>query len=61
MDGLDDAITAGDYRPLLEWLTANIYRHARAFSPEELLVRATGEGLTTVPYLAYLRAKYDSE
>ncbi len=59
--GLDDAIAAGDYRPLLDWLTANIYRHARAFSPEELLVRATGEGLTTGPYLAYLSGKYNPE
>ena len=32
---------------------------ANAFSPEELLQRTTGEGLTPQPYLAYLREKYD--
>ena len=57
--GLDDELAAGNYTPLREWLTANIYRHGRAFSPEELLQRTTGEGLTPQPYLAYLREKYD--
>ena len=48
-----------DYAPLLAWLTENIYRHGRAFSPEELLLRTSGAPLTTAPYLAYLRAKFD--
>jgi carboxypeptidase Taq len=56
--GLDDALAAGDYRPLLGWLTENVYRHGRAFSPEELLQRSTGSGLQTAPYLAYIQNKY---
>jgi carboxypeptidase Taq len=56
--GLDAALSAGDYAPLLAWLTENVYRHGRAFSPEELLVRSTGQGLTVEPYLAYLNEKY---
>jgi carboxypeptidase Taq len=56
--GLDDSLAAGDYRPLLTWLTENIYRHGRAFSPSELLIRATGEDLQTGPYLAYLAGKF---
>jgi carboxypeptidase Taq len=56
--GLEASLAAGDYRPLLEWLTAHIYRHARAFSPSELLIRATGEDLHTGPYLAYLENKF---
>lgn len=52
------ALAAGDYAPLLGWLTENIYRHGRAFSPDELLRRATGASLTVAPYLAYLRAKF---
>ena len=59
VSGLDDELAAGNYGPLRAWLTANIYRHGRAFSPEELLRRTTGEGLTPRPYLAYLREKYD--
>jgi carboxypeptidase Taq len=56
--GLEASLGAGDYRPLLEWLTAHIYRHARAFSPSELLIRATGKDLHTGPYLAYLENKF---
>jgi len=56
--GLDDALARGEYGPLLEWLSANIYRHGRAFSRDELLMRATGSPLTTAPYLEYLKTKY---
>jgi carboxypeptidase Taq len=56
--GLDASLAAGDYRPLLAWLTANIYRHGRAFTPSELLLHATGEDLQTGPYLAYLENKF---
>ncbi len=57
---LEASLAAGDYAPLSGWLAENIYRHGRAFSPEELLVRTTGSGLTVEPYLAYLRQKYAS-
>ncbi len=56
--GLDDALAAGDYRPLKDWLAEHIYRHGRAFSPRELLERTTGGGLEPAPYLDYLRTKY---
>lgn len=55
---LDNSLAAGDYAPLLGWLQANIYRHGRAFSAEELLERTAGEALNTAPYLAYLREKF---
>jgi carboxypeptidase Taq len=58
LPSLADALAAGDYAPLLGWLTDNIYRHGRAFSPDELLQRATGSSLTVEPYLAYLREKF---
>ena len=56
--GLDEALKKANYSPLLEWLTQNIYRHARAFMPYELLQRATGSPLNTGPYLGYLNKKY---
>ncbi|MCW1966493.1 MAG: carboxypeptidase M32 [Anaerolineae bacterium] len=58
VDGLDTALANGHYAPLLGWLTDNIYRHARAFSPNELLIRATGEPLNPDAYLGYLVEKY---
>ncbi len=59
LPGLDDALACGDYAPLRGWLTEHVYRHGRAFSPEELLQRATGSGLVVAPYLAYLANKFN--
>jgi carboxypeptidase Taq len=56
---LDGALARGDYAPLRGWLTEHVYRHGRAFSPEELLMRSTGKGLNVESYLAYLNQKYD--
>ncbi|WP_288403631.1 carboxypeptidase M32 [uncultured Deinococcus sp.] len=49
----------GDYAPLREWLTGQIYRHGRSLVPHDLLVRATGRGLDPEPYLRYLSGKYE--
>ncbi|MCU0514317.1 MAG: carboxypeptidase M32, partial [Anaerolineae bacterium] len=56
--GLAAALNAGDYAPLLGWLTEHIYRHGRAYSATELLQRTTGSDLHVAPYLAYLEAKF---
>ena len=55
---LTHALAAGDYAPLRTWLTENIYRHGRTYTPQELLERATGRSLDVAPYLAYLDDKY---
>jgi carboxypeptidase Taq len=51
-------IARGEFAALHTWLAANIHRHGRKFEPDELVLRATGEPMTTAPYLAYLRSKY---
>ncbi len=56
--GFDDALARGDYAPLRTWLTEHVYRHGRAFSADELLLRSTGHGLAAQPYLDYLKGKY---
>lgn len=58
VDGLDTSIKQGDYAPLLKWLQDNVYRHGRAYSANELLLRSTGAELHVKPYLAYLEAKF---
>jgi carboxypeptidase Taq len=58
VSGLDDALAGGEYKPLLDWLTENIYRHGRAYSATELLERTTGSDLHVQPYLNYLNAKF---
>ncbi|MEQ8677050.1 MAG: carboxypeptidase M32 [Aggregatilineales bacterium] len=55
---IQTALNNGDYAPLREWLTDNIYRHGRAYSSTELLQRVTGRDLTTAPYLTYLNDKF---
>ena len=35
-------ITGGEFGTLRAWLTANVYRHGRKYTADELLLRATG-------------------
>jgi len=55
---IDAALAEGHYAPLLTWLQQNIYQYGKAYSPEELLIRVTGQPLTTEPYLRYLTEKF---
>ena len=55
---LNAQLEAGNYTPLRDWLTENIYRFGRTYSPVELLERTTGGGLDPQPYLEYLTDKY---
>ena len=47
-----------NFSRLRGWLTENVYRHGSRYTPNELLERATGQGLSVEPYLNYLRTKY---
>ena len=58
MPALAGKLAEGDYQTLLTWLRENIYRHSRAYSPDELLTRVAGQGLNTAPLLDYLEGKY---
>ncbi|PNY81458.1 carboxypeptidase M32 [Deinococcus koreensis] len=57
---LEAQLERGEYAPLRGWLTDNIYRHGRTFTPDELLVRVTGRPLDPQPYLDYLTGKYSA-
>jgi len=56
---LDEALAQGNYTSLQHWLTENVYQYRRTFTPQELLVRATGSPLDVTPYLAYLTQEYN--
>jgi carboxypeptidase Taq len=56
--GMDASLAAGDYTPLRNWLTENVYQHGRAYGVDELLVRVTGKPLQAAPYLEYLTKKF---
>lgn len=55
---LEEELERGEYGSLRDWLTENIYRHGRTFTPHELLIRTTGHGLDPQPYLSYLTDKF---
>ena len=50
----------GEFGPLREWLTENLYRHGRKFTPKETLERLVGGPLDAEPYLRYLSGKLAS-
>lgn len=50
----------GDYQPLKDWLTGNIYRYGRSSTPKETLERVTGGALDLSPYIADLTAKVNA-
>jgi carboxypeptidase Taq len=56
--GLDGALAAGEYAPLLGWLREHVHRFGRSLPAPEILRRATGQALDAGPWLAYARAKY---
>ena len=55
---ISQEIAAGEFGTLRTWLGQNLYRHGRKFGADEIVRRATGEGMTIGPYIAYLREKY---
>ena len=58
VDGVEDALAAGDCAPVRDWLREHVHRHGRTMDPPELLRAATGSDLDPAPLLRYLREKY---
>ncbi|MEX2536875.1 MAG: carboxypeptidase M32 [Trueperaceae bacterium] len=56
--GIREDIARGRFETLFSWLSENVWRHGRKFTPDELLRRATGVEMSIEPYLDYLRNKY---
>ena len=55
---LSDAIEAGDFAPLRDWLRENLHRYGRKFTPSETLERVVGtQQIDPEPYVRYLREK----
>jgi carboxypeptidase Taq len=57
MPGLDEAIAAGNFGLLREWLRGTVHQWGAALPPRELLARATGQELSIEPFVRYLSAK----
>lgn len=55
---LEEQFARGEFAPLREWLSEQIYRHGGRYTPRDLLRRVTGSDLDPEPYLKYLHAKF---
>jgi carboxypeptidase Taq len=53
----DEQFELGEFGTLRGWLTENVYRWGRVFTPQELLRRAAGSTMDPEPYLRYLDRK----
>jgi carboxypeptidase Taq len=58
LPSLWDEVTAGELGSLRAWLHEHVHRHGSRLSAEERVRAITGQGLTDVDFLGYLRAKY---
>ncbi|MUV90007.1 carboxypeptidase M32 [Halapricum sp. CBA1109] len=55
---LDEDIRTGEFDALAEWLREHVHRHGARYETDELIERATGEGLTADYFLEYVAGKY---
>jgi carboxypeptidase Taq len=51
-------IEAGEFGTLHAWLRENVYQHGTKFTASEIVERATGQGMSIEPYIAYLWGKF---
>lgn len=54
----ENAIAAGRFAPIKNWLNENIHRQGRLYTPQELVQHVTGEALNPVYFIDYLKNKY---
>ncbi|MGK0185198.1 MAG: carboxypeptidase Taq [Verrucomicrobiales bacterium] len=57
-DGIESALVAGNYAPLLDWLRKNVHQHGRRFLPDDLMSTVTGESVQPAYHLAHLQNRY---
>ena len=55
---LEDGFARGELKPLREWLRTHVHAEGHRLPAEELVRQVTGQGLTDVDFLAYLKSKF---
>jgi len=58
IDDLDAKVAAAEFDDLQEWLASNVHRHGARYETNELVERATGEGLSADAFTDYVEEKY---
>jgi carboxypeptidase Taq len=54
----DACIAAGDIQSVTNWLHKHIQQYGRMYTPEEILIRSTGEKFNSEHYVRYLEDKF---
>jgi carboxypeptidase Taq len=55
---IPEALGRGDFRPLVEWLKAEVHGRASLLGTDELLTAATGRPLDARAFEAHITARY---
>ncbi|PYI55944.1 carboxypeptidase M32 [Paenibacillus flagellatus] len=58
LGALDDLIANGDFASVKAWLVERIYRYGKLLTPQEIVMRVTGEPLDPDYLVRYLQTKY---
>lgn len=58
LGNLDEQFRKGDFEPLRQWLTENVYKHGRRFLPKQLGEQVTSHPLSPTALMRHLEAKY---
>jgi carboxypeptidase Taq len=58
LPGLEDGFARGELKPLREWLRTHVHAEGYRQPAEDLVRQVTGQGLTDVDFLAYLKSKF---
>jgi carboxypeptidase Taq len=55
---IPDRIAQGDFTQLLMWLRERIHKHGARYTPQEIVLKATGTGIDAAPFVDYIQIKY---
>ena len=58
LGGVEAVIRRGELTRLRDWLGAKVHAVGHLYDAEEIVTRATGQGLVIEPFLAHVRGKY---
>jgi len=56
--GIPQALSQGDFAPLVSWLRANVHGKGSSKMTDEILEEATGRPLDTAAFMSHLKARY---
>jgi carboxypeptidase Taq len=59
LPNLESSLAAGNFQPILSWLSQHIYSWGCRLTPSELLLKTVGEKLSPAPFLDYIETKYE--